>query len=100
MPKSYLWTIALLMTLVIAGCKDRTQPAAESPSTPTPKAAPIADTVTDKWLGKWIGPEGTYLVLSKNAEKYAVEINSLDGSTRSHSLELRPRLVVTVRSAV
>jgi len=79
MPKSYLWTIALLMTLVIAGCKDRTQPAAESPSTPTPKAAPIADTVTDKWLGKWIGPEGTYLVLSKNAEKYAVEINSLDG---------------------
>jgi len=79
MPKSYLWTIALLMTLVIAGCKDRTQPAAESPSTPTPKAAPIADTVTDKWLGKWIGPEGTYLVLSKNAEKYVVEINSLDG---------------------
>ena len=79
MPKSYLWTIALLMTLVIAGCKDRTQPAAESPSTPTPKAATIADTVTDKWLGKWIGPEGTYLVLSKNAEKYAVEINSLDG---------------------
>jgi len=79
MPKSYLWTIALLMTLVIAGCKDRTQPAAESSSTPTPKAALIADTVTDKWLGKWIGPEGTYLVLSKNAEKYAVEINSLDG---------------------
>jgi len=92
MPKSYLWTIALLITLVIAGCKDRTQPAAESPSTPTPKAAPIADTVTDKWLGKWIGPEGTYLVLSKNAEKYAVEINSLNGPTTYNSMSADNRI--------
>jgi len=75
MPKSYLWTTALLTTVLIAGCK---KPADESSSNPPQKPA-IADTVTDKWLGKWIGPEGTYLVLSKNAEKYVVEINSLDG---------------------
>ena len=69
MPKSYLWTTALLTTVLIAGCK---KPADESSSNPPQKPA-IADTVTDKWLGKWIGPEGTYLVLSKNAEKYAVK---------------------------
>jgi len=33
----------------------------------------------DKWLGRWIGPEGTYLHLSKNGDKYVVEIRSLDG---------------------
>ena len=55
------------------------QPATGVLRNPPPKRAAVADNVTDKWLGKWIGPEGTYLVLSKNAEKYVVEINSLDG---------------------
>jgi len=40
----------------------------------------VANNVTDQWLGKWIGPEGTYLVLAKNGAKYVVEIHSLDGS--------------------
>jgi len=40
----------------------------------------VANNVTDQWLGKWIGPEGTYLVLAKNGAKYVVEIDSLDGS--------------------
>ncbi len=31
------------------------------------------------WLGQWIGPEGTYLLLSRNGEKYVVKIQSLDG---------------------
>ena len=79
MLKPHLWIIALLMAVVITGCKDRNQPAAESSSNPPPKTASVADSVTDKWLGKWTGPEGTYLVLSKNAGKYVVEIHSLDG---------------------
>ena len=33
----------------------------------------------DKWLGIWIGPEGTSLDLSKNGAKYALKISSLDG---------------------
>ena len=33
----------------------------------------------DKWLGQWNGPEGTYLLLSKNVDKYVVKIRSLDG---------------------
>jgi hypothetical protein len=35
--------------------------------------------VADQWLGKWIGPEGTYLQLSKSADHYTVLIQSLDG---------------------
>src|SRR6476660_7205809 len=77
MLKPHLWITTLLMAVVITGCKDRTQPALESSSNPPPKAAAVAG--TDKWLGKWTGPEGTYLVLSKNAKKYVVEIHSLDG---------------------
>lgn len=36
--------------------------------------------VTDSWLGKWTGPEGTYLLLSKDTKKkrYVLSIQSLD----------------------
>ena len=77
--------IALLMTMVITSCKDRNHAPDEASKTgsnsPSKSAAaePARNNITDKWLGKWIGPEGTYLVLSKNADKYAVQINSLDG---------------------
>jgi hypothetical protein len=51
----------------------------DRPSPQSPAALPAPSEVADKWLGKWIGPEGTYLVLSKKADKYIVQINSLDG---------------------
>ncbi len=35
--------------------------------------------VADQWLGKWIGPEGTYLELSKSGNHYTVMMQSLDG---------------------
>ena len=35
--------------------------------------------VADQWLGKWIGPEETYLELSKSGDHYGVMIQSLDG---------------------
>lgn len=34
---------------------------------------------TDAWLGKWVGPEGTLLTLSRNGQGYDVAIQSLDG---------------------
>jgi hypothetical protein len=48
-------------------------------SQPEAPAEPNAGRPTDAWLGKWIGPEGTYLLLSGNGDKYAVKIQSLDG---------------------
>lgn len=70
------------MTVVVPGCRNRNEPAGEPSSTSgnsPQKSSNTANDVADKWLGKWIGPEGTYLVLSKNADKYVVLINSLDG---------------------
>jgi hypothetical protein len=75
MTKTHFWIIGLSMTVFIAGCKDRNQPARSSSSAtnnPPPKsisAPPTVNNVPEQWLGKWIGPEGTYLVLSKNAEQ-------------------------------
>src|ERR1700737_3273807 len=75
MTKTHFWMITLLMTVVITGCEDRNQPAGSSssatsnPPARSTAAPPAANNVTDQWLGKWIGPEGTYLILSKNADK-------------------------------
>jgi len=74
------------MTLVTTSCENRNHPAGPSSgatgdlspkSSPTPSAA---TNVADQWLGKWVGPEGTYAVLSKKGDKYGVQIHSLDGS--------------------
>jgi hypothetical protein len=85
MTKTQFRIITLLMTVFISGCGDRNQPAGSSSSAtsnPPPKstaASPAANSVPDRWLVKWIGPEGTYLVLSRKFDKYIVEIYSLDG---------------------
>ena len=84
MRKPRFWIITLLMTVVMAGCDDRKQPEGPSPAatnpSPKPAVAPAeASNLRIDWLGKWVGPEGTYLVLSKNANKYVIEIHSLDG---------------------
>jgi hypothetical protein len=80
MTKIHLWILALLLA-ALAGCQDRNQRAESSSGNPPPTSAPAppANNVTDQWLGKWIGPEGTFLMLSKNGGKYVVEIHSLDG---------------------
>src|SRR5262249_6740796 len=68
--------LVALTLVVIAGCQTRKQPA-ESPSSAAAKPAsesttpsPATAGITDQWLGKWIGPEGTYLVLSKKGDQY------------------------------
>ena len=35
--------------------------------------------VADKWIGKWSGPEGTFLLLAGGRGKYEVTIHDLDG---------------------
>jgi hypothetical protein len=82
MSRSFSFILLVLMTVAIVGCESRVQPA-NSPSGTMPSfnskpAAP--NNVMDQWLGKWIGPEGTFLVLAKNSNQYVVEIHSLDGA--------------------
>jgi hypothetical protein len=78
----YPCTVIPLMTVVILGCEDRTRGSSSmvsSNSTATPASRAATGKLTDQWLGKWIGPEGTYLLLSNHGAGYLVEINSLDG---------------------
>ena len=45
---------------------------------PRPAARPAAD----EWLGRWNGPEGTYLLLEGGNGRYTVTIQNLDGPRR------------------
>lgn len=38
-----------------------------------------SEAATDRWLGRWNGPEGTFLRLDGGSGKYEVTIQNLDG---------------------
>ena len=59
--QSLVTPIALL---VLAGCNDRD----------------AAEPATDKWLGQWNGPEGTFLRLEGGKGRYTITIQDLDGA--------------------
>jgi hypothetical protein len=67
-------------TVLVVGCSERgSSPAPEKPSTPRPVAV---ESAPDGWLGKWNGPEGTFLQLEGGNGKYEVTIENLDGPRR------------------
>ena len=65
------------LSLILTGCEDRRAGSAQviAASTPGKTSTPAAD----KWLGKWGGPEGTFLELAGGSGKYEVTIQNLDG---------------------
>jgi hypothetical protein len=66
----------LAMVLIAAGCQTHAGRTADG----TPQTiATAAQLVPDQWLGRWDGPEGTFLNLSRNGAKYTVVIQDLDG---------------------
>ena len=66
-----------MLTLLVTGCKDHKSSSAPVASVSSPNASSAQ--ATDKWLGKWIGPEGTFLLLAGGSGKYEVTIQNLDG---------------------
>jgi hypothetical protein len=62
-----------LIALLASGC-DRPPPQQQRP-----KPAPNARINAETWLGRWMGPEGTFLHLSRNGDRYEVTIQDLDG---------------------
>jgi len=84
MRKTQLLIPVITLLVLVVSCQDRNQSAVPSSAKTHPPPAPTstpaaANRPTDAWLGQWIGPEGTYLLLSSNGEKYVVKIQSLDG---------------------
>lgn len=65
------------IALSTAGCGDR-KADTEQVTTPAPSAASPAP-AADKWPGKWIGPEGTFLQIVGGNGKYEVTVRNLDG---------------------
>jgi hypothetical protein len=72
------------LTVLFGACQDHkstTKPlvTGTNSATPTTEIPPAGGSVSAaKWLGKWNGPEGTFLLLSLNGNRYLVKIQSLD----------------------
>jgi hypothetical protein len=43
------------------------------------RAARQTSPATDAWLGRWNGPEGTFLLLEGGAGRYVITLQNLDG---------------------
>lgn len=54
--------------------------------------AESADFATDAWIGKWNGPEGTFLNIEGNKGVYTLTIQTLDGSTTYQGQSLGDRI--------
>lgn len=66
-------TLALLVT----GYDERNAGSSQAPTARSP--ATTSSPAADNWLGKWNGPEGTFLQLIGGNGKYDVTIQNLDG---------------------
>lgn len=78
MKSKYRWMPACTtLVLLAAGCTDRMK--GPAPAIAASSAGTNAAPVTDKWLGKWRGPEGTFLQLSGGSGTYEVVVQNLDG---------------------
>jgi hypothetical protein len=89
----------LAMVGVMVACQSRNQftpggpPSTATNPTSNPVLAPAtSNRPTDHWLGQWNGPEGTYLLLSANADKYIVKIQSLDGPATYEGVPVGDRI--------
>ena len=69
--------LILSCVLLASGCADRS--AGPGPA-PTADAGAGGTAATDAWLGRWNGPEGTFLLLEKaDGDRYSVTVQDLDG---------------------
>ncbi len=72
--KEIHWLFAAAALGVFGGCGKRTQapgPAVVNPANVVDTSAPL--------LGRWNGPEGTFLLIEGESGKYVVTVQNLDG---------------------
>jgi hypothetical protein len=78
MKTTYLTATALISSLLLSACGDnKTETNVASSELNT--NAQTATIHTDNWIGKWNGPEGTFLKISGGDGKYEIIISNLDG---------------------
>ena len=69
--------LALALFALLFGCGK--QDGVPLPPSQAPSAPERTETASDKWVGQWNGPEGTYLRISGSKGKYEVTVRNLDG---------------------
>ena len=82
--KLLLFIVSALLVSLTTGCQDK-----ESSSEAFDSASPTHSNsaqLTDKWLGKWTGPEGTFILLTGSQGKYEITVQNLDGPQTFHGL--------------
>jgi predicted small lipoprotein YifL len=80
MKNIFLIPVAALCLLPLTGCDDK-PPEPPKQQTADQQTEIVEDRLSD-WMGKWDGPEGTYLKLEKSGDGYAVIIKDLDKEER------------------
>ncbi len=95
MRRSILLTVLAAIVATVAAC-DPNKPEVKPAASPSPAAsvspaaspamspsgspAAAGTSKVDALVGRWTGPEGTYLNVSKSGEKYSIEIKNLDAA--------------------
>ena len=94
--RSILFTVLGIAAISVAACTstptDTKPPASPSPSAPINAPSPAASPATsptgspaagsakvEALVGRWAGPEATYLNVAKKGDKYSIEIADLNG---------------------
>ena len=68
---------SLALTVLLFGCAERDADTGSSNAASSNLTS--SDPATDKWLGQWNGPEGTFLRIEGGKGKYEITIQDLDG---------------------
>jgi hypothetical protein len=70
---------AILISSIVfmSACGDKTTSTSSSPTSAA--SLKVSSPVTDTWLGKWTGPEGTYIDIAGSDGVYTITIADLDG---------------------
>ena len=67
----------LALTIFIMGCSEPMSTSASASASSSAAVPLVAE--YDQWLGRWSGPEGTFLLLEGENGRYQVTIHNLDG---------------------
>lgn len=65
--------------ILLTACDDKITKAPTLASSGSIGSAATTPTTTDTWLGKWNGPEGTFIDISGGNGNYTITIQNLDG---------------------
>ncbi|MCE3253578.1 MAG: hypothetical protein K0Q67_2598 [Cellvibrio sp.] len=76
-------TLCMLMLssiLLLTACDDKKSASTSGTVSSVNKASlPATSSIADTWLGKWNGPEGTFIEIAGGDGKYTINIADLDG---------------------